>query len=161
MDLLGFPRGPVQQVVLADSGGIGPYGRKDPDCALIIYVDQMRALLADPRGPDTSFRTWVHESIHARQPYGENYSAEYARFSGLEEGLAEGVARLIVREKAGMNPVETSYQYFVAAYRTLTEVFGIDAERLWRRLWIQPAGAVRGVLVDAVDAERREQSGPG
>lgn len=71
-------------------------------------------------------KTWVHESIHARQLYVPGHTREYSQFSGYEEGLAEGLARLIVQGKAGMVPPGQSYRWYVEAYRGAAGVFGID-----------------------------------
>jgi hypothetical protein len=157
---LGLPRGPVRQVSLdASLDVIAPSGKKQPDCMLVINGNLLEALLSDRRGPDTTFRTWVHESIHARQPFGIGHESEYRRRRGYEEGLAEGLARLVARAKAGMNPRESSYQYYVSGYRTLGRAFDIEPERLWRRIWIRPLGQVRASFVHVVDELRYEGTG--
>jgi hypothetical protein len=159
---LGLPRGPVRRVSL-DAGFdvVAPSGRKQADCTLVINGNLLEALLADPRGPDTTFRTWIHESIHARQPFAAGHESEYRRHRGYEEGLAEGLARLVVRVKAGMDPRESSYQYYITAYRGLTRAFDIDLEQLWRRLWARPLGQVRASFVHGVDDLRAERTGDG
>lgn len=158
LQALGFPRGPVRRVLI--EGGLGPYGRKEPDCTLVLYGDQMRTLIADPRGSDSTFRTWVHESIHARQPYVQGYEREYLPNRGYEEGLAEGLARWVVRDMARMAPRQVSYQYYVVAYQALAKAFGLEVDQLWRRLWMQPLGAVRLAFADVVNDRRQEKIQP-
>lgn len=154
---LGFPRGPVRDVVIR--GGVGPSGAKRPDCTLEIFGDQMREVMKDAMGADSVFRTWVHESIHGRQPYATDYRREYDRFQGFEEGLAEGLARILVRDRAGMNPRLQSYRSYVAVYESLAAAIGVEPEHLWRQLWERPTGAVRDAFVDTVDALRRDITG--
>lgn len=156
---LGLPRGPVRRVSLDATLAIfAPSGKKQADCTLIINGSLLETLLPDPRGPDTTFRTWVHESIHARQPFGAAHASEYRRQRGFEEGLAEGLARVVTRAKAGMDPRESSYQYYVTAYRSLARAFDLDLEQVWRRLWTRPLGAVRASFVDVVDDLRAERT---
>ncbi len=80
-------------------------------------------------------------------------------FEGYEEGLVEGMARLICRDMAGMNPVQVSYDYYVTAYRALALVLETSVERLWRELWQHPTGAVRAAFVDVVDRAQRRRPG--
>jgi hypothetical protein len=93
--------------------------------------------------PDTSLRTWVHESLHARQPYAPTYHAEYAAAAGYEEGMVEGLARHILRHHAGTDAFVGTFDYYVAAYTALAQVFDIRVEGLWMRLWQEPPGRVR------------------
>jgi hypothetical protein len=66
-----------------------------------------------------------------------------------------------VRGRAGLDPIESDdYAYFIAAYQTLSEHAHIEYEDLLRTIWKQPAGRVRGVLVEAVDTLRQERSLP-
>ena len=96
LQALGLPRGDIRGLVRINAT-LRPYGEKKPDCELILSGWHIRRLVADTRGPDTTFRTWVHESLHARQPYSERYREEYGPFRG-EEGMVEGLARMLVRE---------------------------------------------------------------
>lgn len=124
--------------------GIDAYGRKDSDCTLVLSADFMEELLHEGRGPDTTFRTWVHESIHARRAFQPQYRSEYVLWRGYEEGLAEGLARLVLRDKAGLDPAESSNDYYVAAYRSLARVAVTNLEELWQSLWSETAlGEVR------------------
>ena len=141
LDLLGLPRGPIDE--LAPAWGKRYAGRKLPDCTLQINIDIMRRMSAFERGPDTTFRTWVHESIHGRQPYADGHRQEYDAWSGYEEGLAEALSRLVVRKHAGLDPIEPrDYHYFLPAYQTLSEAMKIEYEALIRALWTRPAGPV-------------------
>jgi hypothetical protein len=54
-----------------------------------------------------------------------------------------------------------AYEHPVQAYRTLTLAGALDAERLWRLLWLRPPGEVRQHFVPTVDAARREHGLPG
>jgi hypothetical protein len=67
------------------------------------------------------------QSIHARRPYGDGFEIEYMRRRGYEEGLAEALARFIVRDTARLDPVTASYEYYVAAYQSLAHVFRLRA----------------------------------
>lgn len=158
LQAVGLARGPVQGIVI-EAGVIGPYGRKDRDCSLVLFGDRMKQLLAHSRGPDTTFKTWVHESIHARQPYPPGHEREYRPHPGYEEGMAEGLARSVVRGRAGLEPLETSYRYYIAAYAALASVFQVDLEQLWRRAWKNPLGAVRSGFVEAVDQSWHQSMG--
>ncbi len=60
--------------------------------------------------------------------------------------------------KAGLLPPEQSYRWYVAAYRTAAETFGIDLAALWGRLWARPLGEVRAAFVDIVDLLRQQGS---
>ena len=58
-------------------------------------------------------------SIHARQPFAPSFRAESRLAAGYEEGLAEGLARRIMRAQPGMQPMEHTFGRYVAAYETL------------------------------------------
>jgi hypothetical protein len=73
----------------------------------------------------------------------------------------ESLARLVVRDKAGLRPLEVSYAYYVAAYRTLAVSAGVDVEPLLRALWQHATGTVRGGFVDELDTLRRRATGQG
>ncbi len=103
------------------------------------------------------FRTWIHESLHARQPFAIYSALEQRRYKGYEEGLVEGLTRLVV-DKGALRPVLASYDYYVGAYRTLAQVLGLSPERLLRRLWPYPTGEVRDRFVEAVASAHRDPS---
>lgn len=155
---LGVPRGAVQDVHV-ESVGQGWAGRKYPDCRLILDADVMRVVVHVRRQPDDYFRTWVHDSLHARRGYSPGAANEMRGWQGYEEGMVEGLARLVTRTKAGMHSSALSYDYFVAAYRALATAVGADVEALWRSLWKLRTGDVRAGFTDAVDAARRGSAG--
>jgi hypothetical protein len=155
---LGLPRGPVREVRV-DLFGRGWLGRKTPECDLFVDAARMRAFVRNLDEPDTVFRSWVHESLHGRQPYDLRADSADAQWRGYEEGLVEGLADLVTRVKAGMRPGASAYTVFVATYRALAAVANIDVELLWRTLWVFPVGQVRASFVDVVDDLRRARSG--
>ena len=148
LQALGFPRGPVQTVEIEQARTLWA-GRKDPRCPIYFAADTLRANARLGR-LDTSFRTWVHESLHARQPYADDHRQEYARWPGYEEGLVEGLARYLLQERAGITDIGGSVEYFVVAYRTLAETIGVEPHALWGTLWHVPAGRVRAALPTVV-----------
>jgi hypothetical protein len=156
----GLPRGPTREVRVehVDRGWIG---RKDPSCDLIIDVAALRTVIEHLNNPDDAFRTWVHESLHARQPFETAFDLEQRRFRGYEEGLVETLAQLLTRTRAGMSIAGVSYRYYVESYRALADVLPLDLEGVLRRLWQHPVGRVRGAFVRVVDGERRARWGNG
>jgi hypothetical protein len=157
---VGLPRGPVRAVQVVEARG--PWlGRKDPDCTLLIAGDAMRQVILRQAQPDATFRTWVHESLHARLPYAAGAGTEYRAAPGYEEGVAEGLARLVVHAGAGVPAVAGSFDYYVRAYAVLAQSIGVEAAVLWRALWEYSAGAVRAALPSVVDRLRRASMGQG
>lgn len=161
LEALGLPRDTLlDPVSIVGTSPYEPAGQKFADCRLHLSGTHMDRMVRTLGLPDDSARTWVHESLHARLAYAEDAAREHRPFKGYEEGMAEGLARLIVQEKAGMRPSEASYAYFVYAYRTLTGAFGIDVERLWRELWRFPVGRVRESFPDVVSRLAAERTAP-
>jgi hypothetical protein len=158
LTLLGLPRGPVNGPFAVRTSAYA--GIKRPECTLEISITSARAIVDLERGSDSMLRTWVHESIHGRRAYADDHLAEYRAWKGYEEGLAEGLARIVTRGRAGLDPFQPTYQYHVAVYETLAEAADIEYETLLRTLWQQPIGRVRGALVDAVDAGRQARALP-
>jgi hypothetical protein len=157
LDPAGRPRGPINGPVIARVGRTW-FGRKAPDCTLSIDIEAF-SLLPDDARPDSLIRTWIHESLHARQPFSRGYQREWREALGYEEGLVEGITRLIAVEWLGLRPVVASYDYYVVSYQTLATVLSVDPERLWRLLWAFPVGEVSLGLVSTVERillERRE-----
>ncbi|MBI2942459.1 MAG: hypothetical protein HYY04_18680 [Chloroflexi bacterium] len=137
-------------MVIEDAQGRGG-GAKAPDCTLRIAGDEIRKRVQGKENLDTIWRTWVHESLHARQPYGPSFSGEYTFYRGYEEGFVEGLARWITRQKAGMNPAPAiMYNYYVEAYRALAVTLAGEAEMVWREFWRYPPGEIRARFLDAV-----------
>lgn len=160
LSALGLPRGLLRELRIEVSLS-GWFARKDPSCDLLLAGDRLQATVRQSGRPDTMFRTWVHESLHARQPYSPQARIEYRSWSGYEEGLAEGLARLVTIEKAGMTPLTLSYDYYIAAYRALGTVLNVEPEQFWRGLWRFPPGEVRagfGEVIDSLWRQRGESS---
>jgi hypothetical protein len=147
---LGLPRGPVASVQIV-TAQLFWTGRKHPDCRLLFDGPTIRHIVRVEGNDDDLLRTWTHESLHARLPYDTDAADEAARHRGFEEGLVEGLARTVVRDAAGLHPLERSYAYYVAAYETLASALGIDPMLLWRRLWRFPTGRVRAVFASEVE----------
>ncbi|MGH2350067.1 MAG: hypothetical protein ACRDI2_21640 [Chloroflexota bacterium] len=137
----------------------GWIGRVTPDGRILFDIDEMRHYVTVARQPDRIFHTWVHESHHARCPASLNRRSEYVNWPGYEEGMAEGLARVVTGTKAGMAVADLSYEYYVQAYRSLAVSAGFDVGGLWRALWLHPPGDVREHLVSIVDAGWRERTG--
>ncbi len=119
-----LPRGPVRDIEIPQD--VGWAGQKTPSSILRLsgrFLDQ--ALRLDRR-PEAIFKTWVHESLHARQSYAPDVATEYSLRRGYEEGMVEGLARVLTRDRAGIDPPGTSYNYYVAAYRSLAMAFEIQ-----------------------------------
>ncbi len=156
---LALPRGVIARIEVADFGR-GWAGRKLADCHLLFDRSVLARRLDAARYPDDTLRTWTHESLHARQ----SFTGEYARFaattSGYEEGLAEALARLVLRAGNDMHIRDESYAYFTGAYRALAVAVGVEEEALLRNLWRAAPGDVRAVFVDTVDDSRRAAGSP-
>lgn len=152
---LSLPRGPVHEVRLTDEQRAWA-GIKYPDCSLVLDAGHLLQQLGQVGSPNSTFRTWIHESLHARQPFALHSALEQRRYRGYEEGMVEGLTRLIV-EKGALRPVLASYDYYVTAYRTMARTLGLTPERLLRQLWTYPTGEVRVGLVEAVDSLQRDQ----
>jgi hypothetical protein len=137
--------------------GRGWLGRKTLDCSMRFDSDVLRLIPSSDR-PDVLFQTWAHESLHARLPYSIEAHAEQREFRGFEEGLAESLARLVMR-KAGISPPQSSYTFYVAAYRVLASQLGGGAEQLLRELWKYPTGNVRAAFPAGVGRLWRDMAG--
>jgi hypothetical protein len=151
---LGFRRN-VRDVVI-DDFGIGEAGYKHPDCTIHLAGNRLHEALVRERRPDKVFARWLHESLHGRLPFAPSAHEEYVSHRGYEEGLVEGLERLIAGGKAGMILYEEDYTFYLAAYRALATAFDLDLEPLWRALWRYAPGAIRAAFADTVDASQRE-----
>lgn len=156
LEVAGLPRGPVIGPFV-ERFNRGWFGRKMEDCSLLIDLEMFSILPEDAR-PDSLLRTWIHESLHARQPYSPGFRREWSEASGFEEGMVEGLTRLIVVEGLGLLPGIVSYDFYVATYRTLATVLGLDTERLWRALWMYPVGGVRERFLSVIERLLEEQA---
>ena len=72
---VGLPRGPINGLVV-EHVGRNWFGRKAADCRLLIDAGAFATLPVDRR-PDSLIRTWIHESIHARQAYVAHSATEW------------------------------------------------------------------------------------
>lgn len=144
---LRFPRGPVAGIEFSRLS-ISQSGQKLPDCRIMLAGIALESALSEER-VDGFFGTWVHESIHARQPYAHGASTEYRQYRGFEEGLVEGLTRHVL-ERAGIAPRTGAFSYYVVVYEQMAHVLGIDTVELWRRLWKYPTGTISAVFVDVV-----------
>lgn len=155
---LGFSRGPVVVQIAAQSRG--EHGVKTHTCVLVISVNYLIGMLRSGGKPDSVFRTWVHESIHARIPFPASfYEDEWKRWKGYEEGLAEGLARLITRNWARMDPLNLAYDGYVRAYRALARALGVDIGLIWGSLYGHRNGQVRDRLPTVVGRVRSDAGG--
>lgn len=155
---LGFSRGPVMVQLAAQSRG--EHGVKTHTCVLVISVNYLIGMLGSSGKPDSVFRTWVHESIHARIPFPMSfYEDEWRRWKGYEEGLAEGLARLVTRNWARMDPINLAYDGYVRAYRALARELGVDVGLLWTSLYRYRNGRVRSRLPTVVGRVRSDAGG--
>jgi len=146
MRVLGLPRGRTRGFRIISLGN-GVRGRKTPDRWIEISENHVAEMLEPRWTPDGIFKSWVHESLHARRPYAapELQHTEYPAFAGYEEGLVEGLTRWIVQDQAGMAYVP-AYESYVRAYEVLSFVLGISVEALWRLLWRYRFGTVRAAF---------------
>lgn len=158
LEALGLPRGPIAGIAVEQIGR-GWLGQKEPGCLLRFDADVLATALRVQHLADDVVRTWVHESIHGRQPFAVDDYAAHQRTRGYEESVAEGLARVVTREKAALEILEVSYDYYVRACQALATVAGFGVEDLWRALWQEPAGRVRDVFVDTVDGLVEQSSG--
>jgi hypothetical protein len=146
---LALPRGLVLSVSI-DLVGRGWLGRKLQDSNMVFDGLVIAALPPSDR-PDTVYKTWIHESLHARGAVPAPRTRDSVTFPGYEEGMVEGLARLITRDMAGMRPTESAHTPYVQAYQTLAQVIGCSAEQLWRALWRYPRGYVHTAFADTID----------
>jgi hypothetical protein len=123
LDAMGLPRGPVAGVEIHEVIALWS-GRNLPDCRLLLNGSALRHMLHREGNSDDVLRTWVHESLHARQPFHPGAASDALLHEGYEEGLVEGLARYVVRDMAGLRPLERSYGFYVVAYEALAGLLG-------------------------------------
>jgi hypothetical protein len=153
---IGLGRQPASRIEV-DSYGLRFRGRVTPGGSLQIDIERVRQQLAAGGSADRVFHTWVHESVHARAPSTAGRAQEYRHWPGYEEGLAEGLARLLTNECARMTVEDAAYDFFVRAYSTLAQVAGVEIERLLRAVWRCPPGSVRDHFSETVAAAMIER----
>lgn len=149
----GFPRAPVRSLSLVMPRLQDELGTKYATCDLQIGQPAMRRELGPGGSPDGIVETWIHESTHGRHfPWGPSARAE-GRFPGFEEGLAEGITRLISRQ-VGFVPGLQAYGRYVQTYEVLAQLIGVSPETIYRGLYPLPNGSVMDHFVSEIDALR-------
>jgi hypothetical protein len=156
---LGLGRDPGAAVRL-DRYARGWIGRVAIDGTIHLDVDQVRHYVVEERQPDRVVHTLVHESLHARAPATPARGAEAAQWKGYQEGMVEGLTRIVTGDRAGMRVLDPAYDFYVAAYRALAVVARLDLEELWRALWRARPGQVRERFAETVDAVGRRRGAP-
>jgi hypothetical protein len=150
---LGFRRAPIRSLVLATSGRPGMAGLKYVTCDLRLSESMIRREVSPGGAPDGVVETWIHESVHGRRfPWGPNARTE-SSFPGFEEGLAEGVTRL-VSQMASFVPGLPVYGRYVQTYEELAFILGVSSETLYRRMYRLANGAVMDGFASEIDALR-------
>lgn len=158
LDLLGFSRG-IRPTLLINP--FGPPAFTAASGELHVGTEWIRRNLNVHRNPDTTFRSWVQESVHLRQPFAETWLSEYRRYSGYEEGLAEGVALLVTCSKAGLSPAPNrTYASYVRAGELLAGSLRFSPEALYRTLWRLAPGEIREGFPNALNTALRTRKRP-
>ena len=138
---VGLPRGQVDAILVRR--GVRANGAKLPNCTLEVSLDYLRAMIGTYHDPASALKTWVHESMHARRPFSDDWHAEWTPFPGYEEGMADGLARTMFALHSPLRPSVHSYEWYVGAYRSLAAALDVAPDLLWRALWAAPLGRVR------------------
>ncbi|HLZ29775.1 MAG TPA: hypothetical protein VKV73_20845 [Chloroflexota bacterium] len=138
----GMPRGPLRAPVAVVPRSLGHNAIKLQDCSLVVSSTYLRTLKRLYGTVDPAFRTWVHESIHARQPYANGFLDEWEAYEGYEEGMADGLSGLLCGW-ARMETLTTDYEAYVRGYAALAKVLAVPLWSLLRPLWDYPMGRVR------------------
>jgi hypothetical protein len=133
-------------------------GHKHPACALEINARRVEAALAAGMSDDL-VRTWLHESVHGRLPRQSGWQREAIATPGFEEGLAEGMARLVCVAQPGLAARGGSFDRYVAAYEALAEALSLRVEDFWRALYVVPPGGVAAAFVAVAAGLVYEQTG--
>src|SRR5690606_4903185 len=137
-----------------DRGLDGAYGYKNPACRIAINRKLVEDVIAGAVDVDKLMHTWVHESIHARQPFAGSWRVEDRRAPGLEEGMTDWLARRLIRRLTGwVNQNPHPYDNFVNAMEGLALALDEDPEQFLRRLWQNPIGRVSDAVYEMI-AER-------
>ena len=158
---LGVPRAAINYPIRVEPRAVGRNAVKLEECSLVLSSSYLRMLPRYYSSLEPAFRTWLHESIHARQPYAGDWRVEFEAWEGYEEGLADGMANVLCGWAGATIPEATDYVAYVQAYQTLTAVLQISMWTLLRRLWEFPTGRVREGLPSVVEAWYRELTGRG
>jgi len=153
---LGVPRGPIDLPIRVEPRAVGRNAVKREECSLILSSTYFRMLPRLYSSLEPAFRTWLHESIHARQPYVDNWRSEFEEWEGYEEGLADAMANVLCQWAGAVIPETTDYVAYVQAYQALAAVLQLSTWALLRRLWVFPTGRVREGLPTVVEAWYRQ-----
>jgi hypothetical protein len=156
---LGIPRGPINLPVRVEPRAVGRNAVKLEECSLVISSTYLRMVPRLYSSLDAAFRTWLHESIHARQPYDPAWRTEFEPWEGYEEGLADGMANVLCNWAGAIILETTDYVAYVQAYRAMAAVLQIQLWSLLRRLWNVPTGRVREALHTVVDEQYHKLTG--
>lgn len=148
-----LPRGPIAGIEIID--GLRPWlARKLHDCALLLSGQAMRARVGTSETDDI-YRSWIHESLHARRPFVPLYAFEYRAHLGYEEGLVETLVRFVLRETIGREISNQLLDYHAAAWAALALELEVPLDYLARTAWEMDPGAVRTAYVQVIDAVLR------
>jgi hypothetical protein len=156
---LGVPRGAINLPIRVEPRAVGRNAAKLEECSLILSSSYLRMLPRYYSSLEPAFRTWLHESIHARQPYADDWRSEFESWEGYEEGLADGMANVLCRWAGAIIPETTDYIAYVQAYEALAAVLQMSTWALMRRLWGFPTGRLREGLLSVVEAWYRQLTG--
>ncbi len=156
---LGIPRGAINPPIRVEPRAVGRNAVKYEDCRLVLSSSYLRMLPRYYSSLEPAFRTWLHESIHARQPYDGSWRSEFEPWEGYEEGLADGMADVLCNWAGAIIPETTDYVTYVQGYRTLAAALQMSIWALLRRLWYFPTGQVRAGLLTVVDERYHELTG--
>jgi hypothetical protein len=156
---LGIPRGPINLPVRVEPRAVGRNAAKYEDCRLVFSSSYFRMLPRYYSSLEPAFRTWLHESIHARQPYDPSWRVEFEPWEGYEEGLADGMANILCSWAKAFIPETTDYVAYVQAYRALAAVLQVSLWALLRQIWDAPTGRVRETLLTVVDEQYHKLTG--
>ena len=151
---VGLLRGPVQGIEF-QSGFVPWNGRKHPDCTL--FLSQMQLINAVRLDQlDVYISSWIHESLHARQPYRDT-SQVSREWPGYEEGLVGALTQRVLTA-GGITGVRHSFPYYETGYEVFSLVAEVDMDLLLRLLWSHPTGYVRQAFGPTIN-EMRSRNG--
>jgi hypothetical protein len=155
---VGLPRGEIRGIAI-DWDLLDAHGAKTPSCLIRLGATYLSEALTEWDSPDEVMRTWIHESLHARQPFASHYRSELGPHKGYEEGLVIGLADAIARGLLGLEIEAAEEEHYARAYRALAAVIKCDPVDLWAGLWQWPTGAIRGHFVDFLGTLWQTQAG--
>jgi hypothetical protein len=147
MGALAFDRAPINGIGVRRLASLG---LKRPTCELELDILQFRRALTVTQQPDSIVETWIHESAHGRRnPWAVDYQREQASWLGYEEGLAEGMTRVMI-QRGGLSPGAQAYVRYYRAYELLADVLQVTPEEMYLLLWSHEPGTIRRAFTDVV-----------